>query len=186
MTTALVRSFGGNVQRGVHHIAGKFNRRTLNEFERFERNYGQSVFHFATVGGEASRHAHIALLRHAQGQVAATFEVYVALSVFAEVAVEAGGIADADAQCQVETTFGHGFRHRSFGAVGKADKLYQIVQAVVNRKGRILEHVGHVGAVEHIQLSANTQVARCAFERTHKVGVDLAKHHRLCLFARID
>ena len=130
--------FRCDAQRGIHHVAGKFHVRALYQLERLERNDRQGIFHFSAVRGEASREAHFPLLRHAQCEVAAPFQVHVALSVVAEVAVETCRIADADAQRQVEAALRRRFGLHRLSGVLEAHKFYEAVQPVVHRKRRVL------------------------------------------------
>ena len=177
---------GGAIERWVHHVAREVDITSLDDVERLERDNGQRVFHLAAVGREASRQAHVALLRKAHGEVAATFEVHIVLPVFTQTAAEACSIADGDAQREVESA---DFQRRVFlnsGRVAEGNKLHEVVQAVVHRQRRIPENVGHVGAVENLEFAADADVVRRSLERSEIVGIDLSIEQRQTVSLGVD
>ena len=95
-TTAAALAYGGldalgsgDVQLRVHGVARELDVAAVLYGKGLERDDRERVFHLAAVGREASRQAHVALLRKAHGEVAATFKVHIVLPVFTQTAAEA-------------------------------------------------------------------------------------------------
>ena len=134
---------------------------------------------------EAARQSQVALFGHTHCEVAATFKVHVIIAVLAQVAMEAGGIADRNAQCEVD-----GARHDDFlllgNCIGEVHKLHQVAQTVLHSQGRVLQDVRHVRAVEHIKAAAHNHLVEVAAHLSLEVGIHLSIYQRLLRTLGID
>lgn len=177
--------FGGDVERGVHHVAEEVDIASLDELERFERDDRQGILHFAAARREASREAHVALLVEAEVERAAAFDVDVARLVVAEFAAEVCRLADVQGHREVHAHDGR--RGRSRGrAVGEIDEVDKPFELVFDREGRVFQDVGHVGVAEQVEPSVDVDVLHRAAHRGVNVRIDFPEHHRLALSLGID
>ena len=114
-------------QARIQHIASELHIAALLQAEGLEGNDGELIFHFALLNGIIARQTHHALRSHAEGEVAATTNIHVALAIAREEAVEFGTLRDIDVERHVDSHVGRGFfRRNACRGILKADKCDEV------------------------------------------------------------
>ena len=172
---------GGNVQRGVHHLARKLDIRAVLDGKRLQRNDRQLILHLTVGQRIATRQLQIVGRRVDHTQRTATHQIDIVGVVAVEVGFNVGALRHVDGHIHAET------RQRRplddhLGGVAEVYELHQRLHLVVGSQRCVAQDVAHIGRRQHAQAATHVQIVEGSLHTGIEVDKRLAEGHAVVAF----